>query len=384
MHNTVKIIFLLTFFFVFYTYLGYPLIMWILMKLKRKSSVNKKFITPNISIVISAYNEEKSIQEKLENLASLNYPQDKLEVVIISDASSDKTDEIVKNFAQEGKLKIKFYRQPSRRGKIAGYRKVYPHLEGEIIIFTDATSILEKDSLLYLVSNFADESVGCVGGLIKYVNPAKASVGEAEGIYWKYEKKIRELESALCSLPSVSGTFYAVRKELYPYKMREWLADDLVVPIYVKKQGFHTVLDEKAICYERTVSSIKEEIAKRVRITIQNIRGLIEQKDILNPFKYGLFSLIIISHKLFRLLVPIFLVILFVSNLFLLQTSGIFLGLFLLQIIFYLIGAGGHFMKRQHKLINSLFYFCLSNWAILLGIIRYLKGEKVITWEPVR
>jgi len=379
-----KSLFWFTFLSVIYTYFGYFLLIWLFSKLKKNTSINKKGITPNISIVISAYNEEKSIEKKLRNLASLNYLQDKLEIVIISDASSDRTDEIVKTFAQKERIKIEFYRQISRSGKIAAYRKVYPYLKGEIIIFTDATSILEKDSLLYLVSNFGDESVGCVGGLIKYVNPAKASVGEAEGIYWKYEKKIRELESALCSLPSVSGTFYAVRKELFPYEMKEWLADDLVVPIYVKKQGFRTILDEKAICYERTVSSIKEEIAKRVRITIQNIRGLIEQKDILNPFKYGLFSLIIISHKLFRLLVPIFLVILFVSNLFLLQTSGIFLGLFLLQIIFYLIGVGGYFMRRQHKLINSLFYFCLSNWAILLGIIRYLKGEKVITWEPVR
>ena len=378
-----KILFYLSLIGIIYTYFGYPLLMVAFSKLKKQKPIKKGEFTPFISIVIPAYNEEKSIGAKLNEILSLNYPKVKMEVMVISDASTDKTDEIISGFLNRG---VKLFRMDKRSGKIAAYRKVFPLLKGEIIVFSDATSILSLDSVINLISNFNDETVGCAGGVLTYVNPKQANVGKGEKKYWSYEKRILELESNLCSLLSVSGTFYAVRKELYPQNMKDDLADDLIVPFNVRKNGKRIVLDNQAICKDFTTLSIKEEMNKRIRITVQNIRGLLDQVDILNPFKYGLYSILAISHKLFRLLVPIFLLLLFITSMFLSLHSIIFLLIFISQIIFYFSGLIGYQVNKKIKfsLGNALSYFCLSNLAIAIGIIKFFEGEKVVTWETVR
>ena len=357
----------------FYTYFGYPLLMMILLKIKRAKPIEKTAITPFISVVIAAYNEEKDIAPKLNGILNSNYPKDKMEVVVISDCSSDGTDKIVATFADKG---VRLFRLEQRTGKIGGYRNVIPHLKGEIIVFSDATSLLSPNSISSLVGNFADPKVGCAGGLLAYMNPKKAGIGEGENQYWGYETRIRDMESALCSLTSVSGTLYAVRKDLYPLDIKDYLADDLIVPIRVVKAGFRVVLEKKAVCRELTTLNIDEEMNKRIRITSQNIRGLIDQMDILNPFRYGLYSILVISHKLLRLLVPIFLIAVFLANLILMFSYKGYMLIMFMQIAFYAGAMAG--------VSNSLFYFCLSNWAILLGIARTFKGEKVVTWETMR
>lgn len=353
------------------------------MRLKKQPDIHKKRIEPNVSLVIPAYNEEKSIRDKLENVLALNYPPGKIEIIVVSDASSDRTDEIVDGFRHRG---VTLLRMEHRNGKIAAYRRALSHLRGEIIVFSDATSILDSEAVAKLVGNFNDSSVGCVGGLLRYVNPGKAMVGEGESQYWSYEKKIREYESHLSSLTSVSGTLYAVRKNLYPGDMKDDLADDFIVPFEVKKKGFRVVLEPEAVCVERAVHSMAEEMAKRIRITLQNIRGLLDRIEILNPFKYGVYSILVISHKLFRLLVPVFLMMLFISNAVLAFESNLFLVLLLFQGIFYLTAVIGYFTSKKLKLkiVESVFYFCLSNLAILIGILRFVKGRKVVTWEPIR
>ena len=357
----------------FYTYFGYPLFMAFLLKFKKVKGTVIGNIRPFISIVIAAYNEEKDISAKLNGILNSDYPKDKMEVVVISDCSSDGTDKIVATFADKG---VRLFRLEERTGKIGGYRKVIGHLKGEIIVFSDATSLLSPNSISSLVDNFADPKVGCAGGLLAYMNPKNAGIGEGENQYWGYETRIRDMESALCSLTSVSGTLYAVRKDLYPLDIKDYLADDLIVPIRVIKAGFRVVLEKKAVCREFTTLNIDEEMNKRIRITSQNIRGLIDQMDILNPFRYGLYSILVISHKLFRLLVPIFLIAAFLANLILMFSSKWYMLIMFMQILFY---AGA-----MVGVSNSLFYFCLSNWAILVGIARTFKGEKVVTWETMR
>ncbi|HEY5594238.1 MAG TPA: glycosyltransferase family 2 protein [Nitrospiria bacterium] len=378
-----RIVFWTTVVLIVFTYFGYPLLMLGLLRFKRQRPIDKKRIEPDVSLVIPAYNEEKSIRDKLENVLALNYPAGKIKIIVVSDASSDRTDEIVERFRPRG---VTLLRMERRNGKIAAYRRALPHLKGEIIVFSDATSILDREAIAQLVGNFNDPSVGCVGGLLRYVNPGKAMVGEGESQYWSYEKKIREYESRLSSLTSVSGTLYAVRKNLYPGDMKEDLADDFIVPSEVKKKGFRVVLEPEAVCIERAVHSTAEEMAKRIRITLQNIRGLLDRLEILNPFKYGVYSILVISHKLFRLLVPVFLMVLFVSNAVLAFGSKLFLVLLLLQALFYLTAVIGYFLNKKLKLkiVESVYYFCLSNLAILIGILRFFKGKKVVTWEPMR
>jgi cellulose synthase/poly-beta-1,6-N-acetylglucosamine synthase-like glycosyltransferase len=313
-----------------YTYFGYPLLMALFLKIKKSKTINKAEIFPMVSIVIAAYNEEKNIGAKLNDILSLEYPNDKMEITVVSDSSSDGTDEIIRNFADRG---VSLVRMERRSGKIAAYNKVIPETKGDILVFSDATSLLDKDSLKNLVSNFNDATVGCAGGLLMYINPKNAIVGKGEKKYWSYEKKIREYESALDSLPSVSGTLYAVRKNLYPLSMKNELADDLIIPITVRKLGYKTVFEKSAVCKDYTTISLAEEMTKRVRITLQNIRGLIDQLGILNPLRYGLFSWLVFSHKVCRLFVPLFLLLLLAVTFVLALNSVIFAVLFLCQII---------------------------------------------------
>lgn len=370
---------------IIYAYIGYPTLIVLLAKIKKQKPILKKPITPFVSIVIPAYNEEKNIGAKLNDLLNLDYPQEMMEIFVVSDASSDRTDGIVRSFEDKSQV-IKLFRLNERSGKIAAYRSVFPYLKGEIVIFSDATSSLNTDSISQLVSNFNDPTVGCVGGLLMYVNPKQAIIGKGERKYWSYEKRVRDYEQRLSSLPSVSGTFYAVRKSLYPYNMQDDLADDLIIPFNVVKLGYRTVFEKNAVCKDFTTLSIEEEMAKRIRITIQNIRGLLNQPGILNAFKYGLFSLLVISHKLFRLLAPFFLITLFSSSLFLSFNSRFYLLTFLAQVIFYLGAYYGFQINKQHKFSigNAMFYFCLSNYAIFIGFLKFFKGERVVTWQTVR
>lgn len=382
-YTVLNLIFWLTAASFIYAYFGYPLCMKVLLKVRKPKEVKKGAFTPFISLVIAAYNEEKNIGAKLNEVLYTDYPKDKMEIIVVSDCSSDRTDEIVKSFADKG---VRLFRLEQRTGKIGGYRKVFPILKGEIIVFSDATSLLNPESIPRLIDNFNDPKVGCVGGLLAYMNPKGAAIGRGERKYWTYEKRIRELESALSSLTSVSGTLYAVRKELYPLNMKDYLADDLIVPISVVRAGYRVVLEKDASCKEFTTLTTDEEVTKRVRITVQNIRGITDQFGILNPFKYGLYSFMILSHKVGRLMVPVFLIILFFINLFLALHSIFFAILLICQLLFYLGAWKGYQTNKTRKssLGNYLSYFCLSNLAILIGIFRFFAGEKVTTWETMR
>jgi cellulose synthase/poly-beta-1,6-N-acetylglucosamine synthase-like glycosyltransferase len=366
-----------------YTYVGYALLLEALWRTRRRLTVAKGPVPLPVSLVIPAYNEEQAIQGKLQNLLSLDFPRDRLEIVVVSDASTDETDAIVRRFADQG---VTLVRLPARAGKIAAYETVLPELHGEIIVFSDATSILERHALMRLIENLADPSVGCVGAQVRFVNPQRAAVGSGVNAYWDYESLIRRRESDLRSLVSVSGTLYAVRRSLYPRGIRTDLADDLIVPLHVAAQGSRTVFEPAAICVESTTLNVTEEMAKRTRITIQNIRGLVSRTEMLNVFRYGLFAVFLISHKLLRLLVPIWLLLLLAVTLLLAPRNAGFAAFAGAQLLLYAAGLAGYLLQSrlQLRLLNVAFYFSLSNLAIFVGILRYFKGARVATWETLR
>jgi cellulose synthase/poly-beta-1,6-N-acetylglucosamine synthase-like glycosyltransferase len=253
-------------------------------------------------------------------------------------------------------------------------------------VFSDATSILEKHALTRLIENLADPSVGCVGAQVRFVNPERAAVGSGVNTYWDYESHIRQRESDLRSLVSVSGTLYAVRRSLYPRGIRADLADDLIVPLHVAAQGSRTVFEPAAVCVESTTLNVTEEMAKRTRITIQNIRGLLSRNEMLNVFRYGLFAIFLISHKLLRLLVPIWLILLLGVSLLMARLHAGFAAFAGAQLLFYAAGLAGYALQSrgQVRVLNAAFYFCLSNAAILVGILRFLRGVRMATWDTLR
>lgn len=366
-------IFWILFVLIFFTYIGYPLFLFLITFFKH-NDIRKQEIYPNVSIIISAYNEEQNIGKKLEDTLNLEYPSDKLEIIVASDGSTDNTNNIVKEIQQKNK-NIKLIEFKERKGKTFVQNEAVKIAKGEIIIFSDATTIYEKDVIKKLVRNFYDERVGAVGGELIYISKGSV-VGKGNSLYWKYEKFLKKKESQLTSLIGVSGCCYAVRKELYEPINPELISDFVIAQIIYKK-GKKVVYEQEAISYEETNKEPQQEFNMRVRVGVRTLNGLWYMKELLNPFKYGLFSFQLIFHKIFRYSVPIFLVLLFITNFFLVITKqGIIYNIFfILQILFYLLAV----LK-----ISIPYYFCITNLALLVSIYLFLKGEKKVLWSPIR
>jgi len=368
-------------FLILYCYFGYPLVLFVLgIFLEKKPE--KKEIFPSISLLIPAYNEEKVIQKKIENSLELDYPKDKLEIIVASE-SNDKTNEIVKNYEQKG---VKLFVYPGREGKQYTIYRTIPHCKGEIIVLTDANGIFQKDALKKLVRNFADKRIGCVSGLLRYVNILKYSFGESEGIYWKYESFLKKLESNIFSLLGVNGSIYAIRRELYK-PISSYRGDDFDLPIRVILQGYGVILEPEAISEEEIYSTAIANFKRKVVIAGWHFKGaLLLLKESIKRFKPLLFFELM-SHKILRWLIGYFLIFIFLSNLFLLEKSFYFF-LFIFQIIFYLLAILGYLIekkgKKLNKLINLVYYFCGVNLAATIGVIYGIFGKQKPVWEKVR
>jgi len=376
-----EISFWLMVFLVFYSYFGYPIILMIL-GLRKGKKVSKGEIIPTVSLLILAYNEERIIREKIENSLNLDYPRSKLEIVVASE-STDRTNGIVKKYADQGIVLHSFKR---REGKQATIYRVIPLLKGEIVIFSDANALYRKDAIKELVRNFSDSTIGCVCGKLEYVNPERVSIGETEGLYWRYEIFIKKLESKIHSVLGANGSIYAIRKKLYT-SISKYRGDDFEIPIKIAQKGYGVIFEPKAISFEKTSSTAREEFKRKVRIIAWVWKSaLILIKDSLSPFN-GLLIFQLISHKLLRWLVPVFLVLLFISNVFLI--SSVFYKIFLLvQIIFYLLSFWGYVEdqrdNRLNRIVNIAYYFSMVNLAAFLGFCKFLLGRQRSVWEKVR
>jgi len=377
-----EIIFWPSIFIILYCYLGYPLILSIL-GIFLKKEIKKAENTPFISLLIPVYNEEKIIQKKIENSLNLDYPKNKLEIIVASE-SDDKTNEIVKKYRNKG---VKLFVYLGREGKDYTVYRTIPKCQGEIIVLTDANGIFEKDALKKLVRNFNDPLIGCVSGELKYINPQKKSIGEGEGLYWKYEIFIKKLENKNQSVLGANGSIYALRKKLYS-PLSEYRGGDFDLPIKVAQQGYGVVWEPEAISREEVSSTAKKEFERKIRIIAWTWRSALTLlKD---SFKKNQPLLVfqLISHKILRWLVGFFLVFIFLSNIFLLQNNSFYLILFISQIIFYSLAIFGCLLdisgRKLNKLINLAYYFCMVNVAALIGVIEGMLGKQKPTWKKVR
>jgi len=386
-----EIIFWFSIFLALYCYLGYPLILIILGLIFGKEpafakamagKLKKAEITPSVSLLIPVYNEEKIIKKKIENSLDLDYQKDKLEIVVASE-SDDRTNEIVKEYENRGVKLIEF---AGREGKQYTIYRTLPKCQGEIIVLTDANGMFKKDALLKLVRNFADPRIGCVSGELKYINPQETSIGESEGIYWRYEIFIKKLESKIQSILGANGSIYALRKELYS-PISKYRGDDFELPIRVAQQGYGVVWEPEAISEEEVYPETIKEFKRKVVIIGWHFRGaFILLKE---SFKKNQPLLVfqLISHKILRWLIGFFLVFIFLSNILLLD-NPFYSILFIGQIIFYSLAIFGYFLdkkrKKLNKLVNLAYYFCMVNLAALVGVIKGILGKQKPTWEKIR
>ena len=377
-------VFWILIFLIFYTYLGYPLILWMLTIFFSKP-VKKEDITPLVSLIISAYNEEKVIERKIRNCLDLDYPKDRLEIIIASDCSSDKTDGIVTNYKDEG---VKLVRLDSREGKTAVQNRAFEQAIGEILVFSDADSMYQKEAIRNIVKGFADQSVGCVGGRFIYQKPKGGSFGEEKWLLGKFEQSLRQKESNVTTQIVVSGGFYAVRKSLYS-ALEPDLVSDFGLPLKIIKRGFRVIYESSAIAYEETVPSMADEFKRKVRTIGQGWSALFNSKfeltSLLNPFKYGLISFQLFSHKVLRWIAPIFLMSLLIINAYTFHTDYFYKICMGIQIIFYILAVIGLILRdaeRKSKIFYLPYYFCAMNMAAVAGFWQFSLGRPKVKWNP--
>lgn len=375
----------------FYTYLGYGILIAILALLKKVFSEKDEVYNtndfdqlPSLTLLVAAYNEEQFIEEKIKNSLDLNYPKEKISYVFVSDGSNDLTPEIIEKHSS-----IKHYYQTERQGKIAAVQRVTPFVESEIIVFTDANTTLNQNALLNLVRHFKASNVGAVAGEKRILDEFESSAsGAGEGIYWQYESLLKKWDSDFHTVVGAAGELFAIRSKLYETVESDTLVEDFVMTMDIAAKGYKVVYEPDAYAIEGPSDNITEELKRKKRISAGGWQAMFRLKKLLNPFKYGRLSFQYISHRVLRLTIaPFSLPLIFIINLYLYSHSSLYTIIFLIQVLFYSsAGIGWLLMQRNFKLkfLFVPFYFCFMNYSVFAGLISLLKGEQTVVWEKAK
>ncbi len=375
MHQAAGVVFGAIVAIIVYVYAGYPCVLWIAGSLKRAPVRRNEAYSPTVTLVISAHNEERVIREKVENSLAIDYPKDRLKIVVASDGSLDATNDIVREYERSG-IVLKAF--PRREGKNATLNRAVVGLTSDVLVFSDANTFYEPDAVRKLVRNLADDEVGCAVGKLVY-RTNHSYVGKGESLYWRYESALNLLESRIKSVLVATGTIFAIRRELFVPLLND-VANDFQLPAEVSSRGYGVVYDGEAVAYERSSYYFREEFSRKRRIIV---RGLTGYRALRRSFGGRLRTFQFVSRKLLRWLVGPMLPVLFAANLLLVGTP-FFLALFLLQSLFYVLAAAGGLLRRggvQSKMLFVPFYFVMVNAASLAAIVTYLSGNRLSLWE---
>jgi cellulose synthase/poly-beta-1,6-N-acetylglucosamine synthase-like glycosyltransferase len=365
-----------------YTYVGFGVLAAAWGTVRRRQ-VRQQPITPSVSIIVAAYNEEAVIKEKLKNLFALEYPSDRLEIIVASDGSSDRTVTIVREHVSEHVLLLAL----PRRGKIHALKDAVAQAQGDILVFSDANTLMDRHAVSMLVRNFADPDVGGVcGNQLHVTAEGTDSSGQGESLYWTYDKWLKAKQTHTGSIVSADGAIYAIRRELFRSPESAAVTDDFAISTAVVAQGKRLVFEADALAYETPTGDAKREFQRKVRLMTRGMRGVLLRRQLLNPFRYGFYSIVLLSHKVVRRLAPLFLILLLASNL-VLGVRGTLYGLTAaVQVAFYMLSGLG-FLLRSHpagrtKLVSIPFFYCLANAAALVALNKVSRGERIERWQP--
>ena len=384
-----KTLFWISLFVVFYTYVGYGILLCMLVKIKEffsKPAIHQISPAdfPYVSLLIAAYNEEKIVDEKMSNCFELGYPKDKLKIVWITDGSTDSTNEKLSRYSN---TEVLF--EPKRGGKTAALNRAMNFINTDIVIFTDANTILNKDSITEIVNAFSDPKVGCVAGEKRIALTSATNTSSlGEGAYWKYESVLKEMDSRLNTTAGAAGELFAVRKDLYEYVEEDTLLDDFIISMRIAKKGYKIRYCKNAYAVEGGSLNMREEKKRKVRIAAGGIQSVIRLSSLLNIFKYPLLSFQYISHRVLRwTITPVLLISLFPFNIILVlnEEQIIYKILLSLQILFYLAAYTGKIFERRNIKLSVFlipYYFMFMNFNVFSGLIYLLKKKRGDgTWE---
>lgn len=382
-----EIIFWLALFIVFYTYLGYGIVLYVLVKLKelfvkpvKRSLPASDAGLPEVTLFITAFNEEDVVDEKMENSLELDYPADKLHIVWVTDGSDDSTNERLQTRWQ-GKATVHF--QPLRQGKTAAMTRGMTLVDTPLVVFTDANTMVNREAIREIVLAFQDPKVGCVVGEKRIAVQTKdGAAAGGEGIYWKYESTLKALDARLYSAVGAAGELFAVRRELFEAMEPDTLLDDFILSLRITMKGYTIAYCTNAYAIESGLADMREEEKRKVRIAAGGLQSIWRLRPLLNPFRYGILSFQYTSHRVLRWsITPFLLFALFPLNIaiLLLGGSAIFYGVLLaMQVLFYGLGYWGYYLSTKqikNKLLFIPYYFLFMNVNVLKGI-RYLKKKK--------
>ncbi len=381
-------------FIVFYSYLGYGILLYILVSIKRIFSKKKKVdnnYEPDVTLFVAAYNEKDYVHEKVSNSKSLLYPKNKVRHVWVTDGSDDGTPEILRKYCDDG---VEVYHEDARGGKIGAMNRGMKFVKTPIVIFSDGNTMLGKESIRRIVELFKDPKVGCVSGEKRVVSKGSDTAVGSEGIYWKYESKLKKLDAELYSVVGAAGELFAIRTELFKEVPEDTLLDDFIISLRMAMDGYTTQYDPEAYAIENSSADVKEELKRKIRIAAGGIQSIVRLAPLLNIFKYGVLSFQYISHRVLRwTLAPLSLPIIFLLNLLIVSKVGflsytnIYVILFYLQLVFYSFALLGWFLENKKIRLKILFipyYFFIMNYAMYLGFARFIKGQQSVNWERAK
>jgi len=386
--RTLEIIFYLSIFIVFYTYIGYGILLYLLVRIKRVVKPGKKVhdnnYEPEVTILIAAYNEKENVVSKVENTRSLNYPKEKIKHIWVTDGSNDGTPQMLAAYPDVEVLHL-----DERRGKIAAMNRAMKFVNTPVVIFSDANTMLGEESVRVIARLFSNPKTGCVSGekRIRVLNE-DAAAGAGEGIYWRYESTLKKWDAELYSAVGAAGELFAIRTELYNEVEPDTLLDDFIISLRVAMRGFKIDYNPEAYAIESPSENIKEELKRKIRIAAGGIQSVVRLYPLLNIFRYGVLTFQYISHRVLRwTLAPLLLPLIFILNGFLAHGSLFYGTLFAAQIIFYMMALLGWFLQSRKIKVKILFvpyYFLVMNYAVYRGFFRYIGKKQSVNWERAK
>lgn len=390
-----EIIFWLSLFLIAYTFVGYGIVLLILVVLKRRLVPNKNKSTqavademnwPSCTVIVAAYNEAAMMAAKIRNTLDLKYPRDKIHYIFVTDGSNDETPDVVREYPQ-----ITLLHTDERLGKIAAVHRAMQHVKTDVVVFTDANTLLNADAVLELCKHYVDSRIGAVAGE-KRVHAGEVADASAagEGFYWKYESTLKKWDSELNSVVGSAGELFSIRTALYEQVPSDTILDDFMISMRIAERGYRVVYEAGAYATETSSENVGEELKRKIRIAAGGIQSIVRLRKLLNPFRTPLLTFQYVSHRVLRwTITPFLLLLVFVLNVILYgKGSGpMYTLLFFGQLGFYALALIGLLLERKSLKLKIAFipyYFCVMNYAVLAGLTRYLAGGQSAVWERVR
>ncbi|NCI45560.1 glycosyltransferase family 2 protein [Sediminibacterium soli] len=381
------ILFWLSLFIVFYTYIGYGIVLFVAVKfLAKKRILPSTPYTPSLTVVIAAYNEENIIRAKIENTLSLDYPADKITYIVVTDGSTDATPAAVAAFPQ-----VKLMHKEERSGKIAAVHRVMKEVDTDIVVYTDANTFLNREALRLMMRHYADPETGAVSGEKRVQVDARSDATAGEGFYWRYESKLKKWDSELYTVVGAAGELFSIRTSLYQPVPQNALLDDFMISMMIVLKGYRIIYEPDAYAMEKSSANVEEELKRKIRIASGGIQSMVWLKQLLNPFPRPLLSFQYISHRVLRwTAAPLLMLLAFVLNILMVADDAgwLYRLLLVMQIAFYASAVMGWLFEKKSIRVKILFipyYFCVMNYAVLAGMLRYLRQKpQTGVWEKAK